>query len=331
MTEIKGPLQEHLRLHATTVTKYHDIKDIIVNYFRIKTHYYKNEQTPTPMDIGAYWRKGKGKSVNKGGKTKGKGKFGSKGKGKGKGQFNGYNNFKGKGPKGKTKGGFPDSRGKKGKGKGNGKPWCTNCQSQTHWTSKCWNGNAMQVGSVDEDEATWPYDEDEWHDSVWHLDEWNSSEWNYDDYEPSYDDYYDDGWIEEDWHGPTTSGAIASSSTPMLALPPSTTAASSAVSPFAERAPRNTVGAVVQPTETSSSSTRPTGTSVREYVVTIATTTGAVLSVADPDFTRNTRIMFDTGATIHVCPLWFASSVTMEPDEKSTSLVGIDGQRNLRI
>jgi len=46
MTEIKGPLQEHLRLHATTVTKYHDIKDIIVNYFRIKTHYYKNEQTP---------------------------------------------------------------------------------------------------------------------------------------------------------------------------------------------------------------------------------------------------------------------------------------------
>ena len=157
MTEIKGPLQQHLRLHATMVTRYQEIKEIIVNFFRIKNHYYKQEHTSTPMDIGAYWRKGKGNYFSKGGKPKGKGKYGSKGKGKGKGKynngFNGYNNnFKGKGPKGKTKGSIPDSQGKgKGKkGKGKGKPWCTNCQSQTHWTSKCWDRNAMQVGSVDD-------------------------------------------------------------------------------------------------------------------------------------------------------------------------------------
>jgi len=41
--------------------------------------------------------------------------------------------------------------------------------------------------------------------------------------------------------------------------------------------------------------------------------------------------MFDTGATIHVCPPWFASTVPLEPDENVTSLVGIDGARKLHI
>jgi hypothetical protein len=63
----------------------------------------------------------------------------------------------------------------------------------------------------------------------------------------------------------------------------------------------------------------------------IATSTGAVLSVSDPDYKRTTRIMFDTGATIHVCPIWFASSVQLEPGENSTSLVVIDGTRSLHI
>jgi hypothetical protein len=60
MGQVKGPLQEHLRLNATTVTKYQDFKDIIVNYFRIRNQYSKLDQAPTPMDIGACWRKGKG-------------------------------------------------------------------------------------------------------------------------------------------------------------------------------------------------------------------------------------------------------------------------------
>ena len=82
MTEIRGPLQENLRLNATTITKYDDFKNVVLHYFRIKQHYHPSSSTrdtSAPMDIGAYWRKGKGKYGYKR-KDKGTGKFGYKGK-----------------------------------------------------------------------------------------------------------------------------------------------------------------------------------------------------------------------------------------------------------
>jgi len=103
MTEVSGSLQEHLRLNAATITKYDEFKDMILNYFRAKTHFQKHvNDTSGPMDIGAYWKgKGKGKG-KKGIFTKGAtsyySSYGTKGYG-----------FKGKG------------KGKKGKGKGKGK------------------------------------------------------------------------------------------------------------------------------------------------------------------------------------------------------------------
>jgi len=53
LSETRGPLQEHLRLNASTMSNYNDVKDIIVQYFRTKSNF--KGQEPTPMEIGAYW------------------------------------------------------------------------------------------------------------------------------------------------------------------------------------------------------------------------------------------------------------------------------------
>ena len=323
MTEIRGPLQEHLRLNAATVTKYEDFKDIIVNYFRIKQHYKtstnSNDNSSNNMDVGAFWRKGKGKFGFKG-KGKGKGKYSFKGKGKGKGKFNG--GFKGKSfgkGKGKSKGSSEwKGKGKKGKGKGQ---WCTNCQSPSHWTSSCWNRNAMQIGSITEDEASWTEDQwhegwheesDVWPDSVWHLDDWNSSEWYDDGWDSAWTEY-DDGWSSHDWQGQssTTNPSHGPSSTQLLALPPSgpATSSGSQSSPFAPPGSTSTarVGAVVSTAPTSASTFSlqgPRPPTARDYIVTV----GEIDFVAMNDSSgrlAGARILFDTGATLHVCPMWF--------------------------
>ena len=54
-------LQQHLRLNARSLNTYAQIKDVIVEYFRSRHILTSNNNGPAPMDIGALWRKGKGK------------------------------------------------------------------------------------------------------------------------------------------------------------------------------------------------------------------------------------------------------------------------------
>ena len=82
MNETHGHLQEHLRLNAASLTRYSEIKDVIVNYFKSRQIF----NVKDPMQVDGIWgfkgykgKKGKGK-----GKGKGKDNFkGQKGSGKG--------------------------------------------------------------------------------------------------------------------------------------------------------------------------------------------------------------------------------------------------------
>ena len=106
LNETTGALQQHLQLLSGQNPTYAQVKATILEYYRSNTAFTKmqyQQQTSSvgthyaggqaPMDIDAFFNKGKGK-YNKGkGKRKGKGK--SKGKGYGYNPF--YNNNKGKG------------------------------------------------------------------------------------------------------------------------------------------------------------------------------------------------------------------------------------------
>ena len=164
LNETKGALQQYLQLRAGTIQRYPDVHELILEYHRASTAFFKmqvqqqalNTSTgstdPQPMDIGLMYKgkgkhKGKGKSYKGQGKgktqwhNKGKGYTGhsSSGYGKGKAQTPvGYGNaFKGSGytaVKGKTKGkGPPTGQGDKGKGKGA----CYRCGQMGHMAKDC--------------------------------------------------------------------------------------------------------------------------------------------------------------------------------------------------
>ena len=72
MNETRGQLQEHLRLNATNLTTYVEIKEVVVNYFKSRQIF---NQKDDPMQVDGIWGKGyKGKGKGKDYKGKGKGK-----------------------------------------------------------------------------------------------------------------------------------------------------------------------------------------------------------------------------------------------------------------
>ena len=136
LNKTTGALQQHLRLNARSLTTYTQIRDVIVEYFRSR-HILTSSSSnngPAPMDIGALWRKGKGKGNplwNKG-KGKGKGK-GLPGKGKGTGlHWDFQAKAENKAYKGKD---FGKNKGK-GKGKNLGSQLWT-CGRPGHLSSTC--------------------------------------------------------------------------------------------------------------------------------------------------------------------------------------------------
>ena len=130
MTLVTGALAEHFRLNASYTSKWSEVRNTLLSYFRTKTaynpkDYFKTTTDPDAMDIGSLLHafvKGKYKGQGKG---KGKGKYNKyKGKGgyKGQGSYKGYGKYnKGKG-KSSYKGygkGYPKGKGSyKGYGKG---------------------------------------------------------------------------------------------------------------------------------------------------------------------------------------------------------------------
>ena len=126
LNETTGPLQQHLQLLASSIKRYSQARNIIMEYYRATTAFSKMERQQqaqssavatsfggehAPMDVGAI---GKGKGKHKG---KGKGKY--KGKGNNNYGYNGYGFNKGKG---KQQGkGYIKAKGGKGYGShGNG-------------------------------------------------------------------------------------------------------------------------------------------------------------------------------------------------------------------
>ena len=79
-----GPLQQHLRLNVRTLDMYDTVRRVIMEYYQSRhvTNVSKTANGPAPTEIGAMWRKGKGRKGR--GKMKGSGKTGPLGKGKGK-------------------------------------------------------------------------------------------------------------------------------------------------------------------------------------------------------------------------------------------------------
>ena len=85
MTRSAGPLQQHLQLNASHKTDFREVREMVLNFSKVKNDFKKSSMPPspssfasTPMEVDAVGFKGKGKG-------KGKGKDGFKGKGKGKG------------------------------------------------------------------------------------------------------------------------------------------------------------------------------------------------------------------------------------------------------
>ena len=95
-----GPLQQHLRLNVRTMDTYEAVREVITAYYQSRhvLNYRTDPTGPAPMDVGALWRKGKGK------------------KGTGKWSPTGWMRGKGKGKKGSGK--WSPQRKVKGKGKG---------------------------------------------------------------------------------------------------------------------------------------------------------------------------------------------------------------------
>ena len=59
LNKTSGSLQQHLRLNVRTLDTYDTVRNVILDYYQSR-HVVKSD-TPTPMDIGAMWKKGKGK------------------------------------------------------------------------------------------------------------------------------------------------------------------------------------------------------------------------------------------------------------------------------
>ena len=143
-----GSLQQHLRQNVRTLDTYDTVRNVILDYYQSR-HVVKSD-TPTPMDIGAMWKKGKGKG------RVGLYPFGQKGKGR-----VGLYPLKGKGKmKGKGKTGM-NYKGKGDKGKGD-RQRCWNCDNFGHFSKDC----KMTVNAVDyvTDDAQEEWTEEEWND-----------------------------------------------------------------------------------------------------------------------------------------------------------------------
>ena len=145
LNKTTGALQQHLRLNARSLTTYTQIRDVIVEYLRSR---HILTSSPAPMDIGALWRKGKGKGNPLWNKGKGKSKDkGLPGKGKGTGlHWDFQAKAKGKAGKGKD---FEKNK-RKGKGKNLGSQLCWTCGRPGHLSSTCPIG---RVNALEEIEA----------------------------------------------------------------------------------------------------------------------------------------------------------------------------------
>ena len=106
VNKTSGSLQQHLRLNVDALTTFSDVLSITKQYYQSRHlanwRSSSDPNGPAPMDIGAAYWKGKGKSWNSKGKErnwkgKGKGKFKGKGKKGGSWNWNSKGFSKGKG------------------------------------------------------------------------------------------------------------------------------------------------------------------------------------------------------------------------------------------
>lgn len=124
VVESPSALKQHLAIHASTLTSYKSVREVVVSYLQAKrvwvptaayaSHHRPKERDPNAMDIDRIGDKGKGKGDGKG---KGKGKNEPKG---GK-----------KGDKGKGKNNSKDGKGKDDKR-------CPICWRTGHEVQNCW-------------------------------------------------------------------------------------------------------------------------------------------------------------------------------------------------
>ena len=185
LNETRGPLQQHLHLHAGTSPTYAEIRATIMEYYRTTMAFTRLQQHSSavssnlgggtaPMDIGATYKgKGKGKHKGKGkGKNNRKGKgygykgygMNSKGKGKGKQQWQPVQQAKGDKGKGKNKGQ------QKGKGK-NPMSGCYICGQPGHTARDCgtrvYNVSETPQEQTRDGTGQW-YDEQNGYDPYWY-------------------------------------------------------------------------------------------------------------------------------------------------------------------
>ena len=228
LNKTTGALQQHLRLNVRTMDTYSTVRDVITAYYQSRhiANYKSTDPTgPAPMDIGAMWRKGKGKGLHwKGSKGRGKSPFGMKGKGSGK--LSPFDKGKGKGGSGKSA-----PAGMKGKGKE--RPRCWRCGQHGHVARDCKNV-ATVYDETQENTEEYEYDEEndwtDWTGAVMY-DDWSYGD-DYDYYQDPYwtDDsnWWTDGWYDnwtwETYGAPTVPPALS----PPQPGPPSTDATSSA-------------------------------------------------------------------------------------------------------
>ena len=93
MSNAPSEIQRHLQLTTGLDPSYSEVRGVIINYSKTRQLVRKKNPTATnianePMDIGALWRRMKGRGKGKGGLSKGKDGKG-KGKSKGKGGLTG--------------------------------------------------------------------------------------------------------------------------------------------------------------------------------------------------------------------------------------------------
>ena len=245
LNKTSGSLQQHLRLNVRTLDTYDTVRNVILDYYQSR-HVVKSD-TQTPMDIGAMWKKGKGKGrvglYPLKGKGKGKGRvglypFGHKGKGR-----VGLYPLKGKGKmKGKGKTGM-NYKGKGDKGKGD-RQKCWNCGNFGHFSKDC----KMMVNAVDyvTDDTQEEWTEEEWNDWLCSVtEEWYENQY-YEDWTDWTDwtDWSDDWtgyWHEQNWPDTQTVGHPTGSNDANLVSQPATQNLASGAQPSA---PTATVSAV---------------------------------------------------------------------------------------